>query len=96
MSWRSPPGWTPTCQAGLEAAQFDIATLLAVVENYRYLHGLATRNMLEAEHRAHEAERLARETTAGQLADALARAHLRIAQLEGRLALACGVTGELV
>lgn len=78
----------------LEAAQFDIATLLAAVENLRYLDGLATRNMLDAEHRAHEAERLAAETPAGKLAGLLARAYLRISHLEGMLALACGGDGD--
>jgi len=74
----------------LEAAQFDIATLLAEIERLRDADWMATRNMIQAEHRAHVAEQMARKAPSGQLADLLARAYLRIAYLERMLGIALG------
>jgi hypothetical protein len=74
----------------LETAQFDIATLLAEIERLRDADWMATRNMIQAEHRAHEAEQMARQSPSGQLAGLLARAHLRIAYLERMLEIALG------
>jgi hypothetical protein len=74
----------------LETAQFDIATLLAEIERLRDADWMATRNMIQAEHRAHEAEQMARQSPSGQLADLLARAHLRIAYLERMLEIVLG------
>jgi hypothetical protein len=62
-------------------AQFDIATLLAKIEALRYGLHLAQRNMLEAEHRAEEAEHT---STAGRLAELLAVSRLDAAALARR------------
>jgi len=74
----------------LETAQFDIVTLLAEIERLRDADWMATRNMIQADHRAHEAEQMARQSPSGHLADLLARAHLRIAYLERMLEIALG------
>jgi hypothetical protein len=66
---------------GLREAQFDIATLLAKIEQLRDVLWMAERNMIKAEHRAHEAER---NSYAAQLAQLLAVSRLDAAALERR------------
>jgi hypothetical protein len=77
----------------LFGAQFDIATLLAKIEELRDAAWMGTRNIIEAEHCAYEAEQIAHQSPSGQLADLLARAHLRILYLERMLEVANGPVG---
>jgi hypothetical protein len=72
----------------LRDAQFDIATCLAKVEELRYQHGLGTRNMLEAEHLAHEyAAMLAvARLDAAALRQELDAARAEVEELRARLA----------
>lgn len=62
----------------LREAQFDIATLLAKIEQMRDSLWMSTRNMIEAEHRAFEAEQ---NSQSGRLAELLAVSRLDAASL---------------
>src|SRR6266536_803430 len=74
----------------LRAAQFDIATLLAKIEELRDALWMSTRNMIEAGHRAYEAER---EGALGELAARYATLTLAAAALEHENAILRAAAG---